>query len=156
VVIYAIDHAGASATEVGVLLAVEMAVAMAVYLPVAHLAGRYGKEPFVIATFFFFTVFPLALLYARTFETLLLAFVIRGLKEFGDSPRKALIIEYAPADSRGRAIGAYYLARDLIVSAGALLGAALWKLGPAVNFGSAAALGALGTLFYIGTLPKDR
>ena len=38
-------------------------------------------------------------------------------------------------------IGAYYLVRDLIVSAGAILGAYLWKLGPALNFLGAAAFG---------------
>jgi MFS family permease len=154
VIIYAIDHAGASATEAGVLIAIETAVAMAVYVPVARLADRHGKEPFVIATFLFFTLFPLTLLAARNFETLVVAFAVRGLKEFGDSARKALIIEYAPAETRGRSIGAYYLVRDLIVSAGALVGAALWKLGPAVNFGAAAAVGASGTLVYIATLRK--
>src|SRR5438094_59834 len=149
VVIYAVDYAHVSATEVGILIAVETAVAMACYVPVAHLAGRYGKEPFVIATFFFFTIFPLTLLAAHSFETLLVAFAVRGLKEFGDSARKSLIIEYADAASRGRSIGAYYLIRDVIVSGGALLGAALWKVGPEANFLGAAALGALGTAAYI-------
>ena len=148
VVIYAIDYGGVSATRVGVLIAVETAVAMACYIPVAHLADRYGKEAFVIATFLFFTVFPLTLLAAHNFQTLLLAFAVRGLKEFGDSARKALIVEYAGDTSRGQSIGAYYLIRDVIVSFGALLGAALWNLGPEVNFLSAAALGALGTLAY--------
>jgi hypothetical protein len=89
---------------------------------------------------------------ARSFETLLLAFVIRGLKEFGDSPRKALIIEYSAAAARGQSIGAYYLIRDVIVSTGALFGAALWKIGPEANFLAAAALGALGTIVYVGKL----
>jgi MFS family permease len=149
VVIYAVDHGGVSATEVGVLIAVETAVAMACYVPAAHLAGRYGKEPFVIATFLFFTAFPLTLLAAHGFGTLLIAFAVRGLKEFGDSARKALIIEYSGAASRGRSIGAYYLIRDVIVSFGALLGAWLWKFGPGVNFLSAAAFGAVGTVGYI-------
>jgi len=104
VVIYAIDYGGVSATRVGVLIAVETAVAMACYIPVAHLADRYGKEAFVIATFLFFTVFPLTLLAAHNFQTLLLAFAVRGLKEFGDSARKALIVEYAGATSRGQSI----------------------------------------------------
>ena len=152
VVIYAVDYAGASAAQVGVLIAVETLVAMACYVPAAHLADRYGKEPFVIATFLFFTAFPLALLAAHNFETLLVAFAVRGLKEFGDSARKALIIEYSGADSRGRSIGAYYLVRDVIVSAGALLGAALWKLGPDVNFLTAAGLGVLGIVAYVAAI----
>jgi MFS family permease len=149
VVIYAVNHGGVSATEVGVLIAVETVVAMACYVPAAHLADRYGKEPFVIATFLFFTAFPLTLLAGRRFETLLIAFAVRGLKEFGDSARKALIIEYSGAASRGRSIGAYYLIRDVIVSFGALLGAWLWNFGPEVNFLSAAAFGAVGTVGYV-------
>jgi MFS family permease len=151
VVIYAMDNVGVSATQVGVLIAVEMATAVACYVPVAHLADRYGKEPFVIATFVFFTLFPLALVMAKSFPLLVMAFVVRGLKEFGDPSRKALIVQYAPPQIRGRVIGAYYLIRDTVVAGGSFVGAALWKLGPEVNFWSAAALGAAGTVFYVAT-----
>lgn len=152
VVIYAMDDVGVSATKVGVLTAIEMIVASACYIPVAYLAERYGREPFVIATFFFFTVFPLTLLMAHSFALLMAAFAIRGLKEFGDSPRKALIVGYARPEARGRTVGAYYLIRDTCVSAGSLLGAWLWQFGPRVNFWSAAALGAAGTAVYCATL----
>jgi MFS family permease len=95
VVIYALDRLGVSATAVGVLTAVEMVTAIACYLPAAYFADRYGKGPFVIATFSFFTLFPLTMLAAGTFPHLLVAFVIRGLKEFGEPARKALIISYS-------------------------------------------------------------
>jgi hypothetical protein len=87
---------------------------------------------------------------------LVVAFGIRGLKEFGDTSRKALIIGYSELERRGQMIGAYYLVRDLIVSAGAILGAYLWKLGPALNFLGAAALGAVGTIFYVKTIRQSR
>jgi hypothetical protein len=82
--------------------------------------------------------------------------VIRGFKEFGDTSRKALIIGYSDPVKRGQMIGSYYLIRDLIVSAGAILGAYLWKLGPALNFLGAAALGVAGTIFYIRTTRRNR
>ena len=53
-------------------------------------------------------------------------------------------------------VGTYYLVRDLIVSVGAILGAYLWKLGPALNFLGAAAIGAAGTIFYIRTTRRSR
>lgn len=152
VVIYAMDDVGVSAIKVGMLTAIEMIVASACYVPVAYLAERYGREPFVIATFFFFTLFPLSLVFAHSFAWLVVAFVIRGLKEFGDSPRKALIVGYARPEMRGRTVGAYYLIRDTFVSVGSLLGAWLWRLGPAVNFWGAAALGAAGTAIYCAML----
>jgi hypothetical protein len=53
-------------------------------------------------------------------------------------------------------IGTYYLVRDLIVSTGAILGAYLWRVGPALNFLGAAALGVAGTIFYVKTVRQSR
>jgi MFS family permease len=154
VVIYAMDHLGATASQVGFLIAIEMVTAMVCYIPASHLADRYGKEPFVIATFLFFTLFPLALASANSLPLLVLAFVVRGMKEFGDSARKALIISYAPPERRGRVIGAYYLIRDLLVTPGAFLGAGLWRMAPHINFWAAAGVGAAGTIGYAATIRR--
>jgi MFS family permease len=156
VVIYAMDYVRVSATNVGVLTAVEMAAAMLCMVPAAYFADKNKREPFIIATFVFFTLFPISLLFARTFPLLVLAFVIRGFKEFGDPARKALIIGSCPPELRGRMIGCYYMIRDLIVATGAVLGAALWKLGPRANFLSAAVLGLVGTIFYAVTISRNR
>lgn len=149
VVIYAMDSVHISATGVGVLTGIEMLVATIALIPTAYLSDKYGREPFVLGTFVFFTIFPLALLVANSFPLMVVAFVIRGLKEFGDSARKALIIGECPADIRARMIGCYYLIRDLIVAFGAFAGAMLWKLGPRFNFAGAALLGAAGTIYYV-------
>jgi hypothetical protein len=84
------------------------------------------------------------------------AFFIRGLKEFGDTSRKALIVAYAEPQRRGQTVGAYYLVRDLIVSAGALLGAWLWHIGPRLNLLGAAAFGVAGTIFYFRSVRQNR
>jgi len=154
VVIYAMDHLAMTASQVGMLIAVEMATAAACYIPASHLADRYGREPFVIATFLFFTLFPLTLLVAGSFQLLVLSFVVRGLKEFGEPARKALIIGLAPEPARGRTIGAYYLIRDVVVTAGSFIGAGLWAIGPAVNFWGAVLFGAVGTVMYWATLRR--
>jgi predicted MFS family arabinose efflux permease len=151
IIIYAMDTGGVTGTQAGILTAVEMVAAITCTIPASYYADRYGREPFVIATFLFFTAFPLVLLPAQSFGWLVVAFAVRGLKEFGEPARKALIIGHCPDAARGRMVGAYYLIRDLIVTAGALLGAALWKIGPAANFWTAAALGAAGTAFYVLT-----
>ncbi len=156
VVIFAMDYIGVSGRQVGILIAIEMLAATVCIIPASHYADRHGREPFVVVTFIMFTLFPISLLMSRSFPALVVAFVIRGLKEFGDPSRKALIIGYSDADRRGEVIGAYYLVRDLIVSTGAILGAYLWKLGPALNFLGAAALGVAGTLFYVKTIRQSR
>jgi MFS family permease len=156
VVIFAMDYIGVSGEQVGLLTTMEMLAATLCIVPASHLADRHGREPFVIATFIMFTLFPISLLISRSFSALVIAFAIRGLKEFGDTSRKALIIGYSEPERRGQMIGAYYLVRDLIVSTGAILGAYLWKLGPALNFLGAAALGVAGTVFYVRTIRQSR
>ena len=161
VVIFAMDYIGVSAKEIGVLTAVEMLAATLCIIPASHYADRYGREPFVIITFIMFTLFPVNLLVARgfpgySFPLLLVAFVIRGFKEFGDTSRKALIIGYCDPARCGQMVGTYYLVRDLIVSPGAILGAYLWNLGAVPNFIGAAALGIAGTIFYIKTIREQR
>ncbi|MFL6568684.1 MAG: MFS transporter [Chthoniobacterales bacterium] len=154
IVIYAMDNLHLNAAEFGVLTTLEMIAASICIIPASHLADKYGREPFVIATFVFFTLFPLALLASAGFAMLATAFTIRGLKEFGEGARKALIIGCCDAQRRGQMVGAYYLIRDVLVSGAALLGAFLWKFGPQVNFMTATAVGALGTVFYVCTLKR--
>jgi MFS family permease len=149
VVIYAMDYVGVNAKEVGILTSVEVIVASACIIPASHFADKHGREPFVLATFGFFTLFPVALWLSGSFTLLVVAFAIRGLKEFGDTSRKALIIGYCAPERRGQMIGAYYLVRDLLVSTGAILGAWLWKLGPGANFIGAAIFGVCGTAVYL-------
>ncbi len=156
VVIFAMDYIGVSAKQVGVLTTVEMLAATLCIIPASHYADRHGREPFVIVTFIMFTLFPISLLVSRSFSALVIAFAIRGLKESGDTSRKALIIGYSESERRGQMIGAYYFVRDLIVSTGAILGACLWKLGPALNFLAAAALGAAGTIYYVKTIRQSQ
>jgi MFS family permease len=161
VVIFAMDYIGVSAKNVGMLTAVEMLAAMLCIIPASHYADRYGREPFVIVTFIMFTIFPISLMIARghpaySLGLLVVAFAIRGFKEFGDTSRKALIIGYCDPLRCGQMVGAYYLVRDLIVSFGAIVGAYLWALGAELNFLGATAFGIAGTIFYIKTIRDQR
>ncbi len=148
VILWAMNHGGVTAQQYGWLVAMEMVTAMVCYIPVAHWADRHGQRPFVLATFVFFTLFPLVLLRGDHFGWLAVAFVVRGLKEFGEPARKALIIAQAPPEFRARTYGAYYLIRDCVVTSGSLAGAWLWNVSPRANFLGAALCGALGTLWF--------
>jgi MFS family permease len=134
--------------QFGILTAVEMATAMLIYIPIAYLADRYTKKPFVLITFGFFTLFPLVLYFSRSFSTLVVAFVLRGLKEFGEPTRKALIMDLAPEDAKAATFGTYYLVRDAIVAVISFGGALLWIWAPAANFLVAFGCGLLGTVLF--------
>ena len=88
------------------------------------------------------------MLFARSFEILVLAFILRGLKEFGEPTRKALIMDLAPEDKKAAMFGLYYMMRDVIVSMAAFGGAFLWMIGPNVNFLAAFVFGVLGTIIF--------
>ena len=148
IILWAMDSGGVTAQQFGYLVAFEMVTAMFCYIPVAHLADKYGRRPFVLITFVFFTLFPLTLIWAHDFRWLALAFVVRGLKEFGEPARKALIIGEAAPELRARTYGAYYLIRDCTVTSGSFLGAWLWSISPKANFLGAAICGALGTVWF--------
>jgi MFS family permease len=148
IILWAMNHGGVTAQQFGYLVTFEMVTAMFCYIPVAHLADKYGRRPFVLITFVFFTLFPLTLLVAHNFAWLALAFVVRGLKEFGEPARKALIIGEAIPELRARTYGAYYLIRDCTVTSGSFLGAWLWSMSPQANFLGAAVCGALGTIWF--------
>jgi MFS family permease len=148
VILWAMNYGGVTAQQFGWLVTFEMLAAMLCYIPVAHLADKYGRRPFVLITFVFFTLFPVALLWAHNFAWLALAFVVRGLKEFGEPARKALIIGEAVPELRARTYGAYYLIRDCTVTTGSFLGAWLWHISPQANFIGAAICGALGTIWF--------
>ena len=148
VVVWAVNNNGVSPFQFGILTTIEMATAMLVYIPVAWLADKYGKKWFVLVTFGFFTLFPLVLVFSKTFAALAVAFVIRGLKEFGEPTRKALIMDLAPEDAKAATFGTYYLVRDVIVSLAAFSSAFLWNIAPQVNFLVAAGFGVLGTTLF--------
>ncbi len=134
-----------SALQFGILTSIEMATAVLVYVPVAYLADKTTKKPFVVMTFVFFTLFPLTLLFCHSFNWLVLAFILRGFKEFGEPTRKALIMDLAPENCKAGMFGLYYLMRDVFVSIAAFGGAFLWLISPTTNFLVAFSFGVIGT-----------
>lgn len=149
VVIWCMKNNSISAWDFGILTTIEMVTAMLVYIPVAYLADQGNKKLYVAITFFNFALFPLILLYSTSFPMLALAFFVRGLKEFGEPTRKALIMDLAPDNMKAGMFGLYYLARDLIVSLAAFGGAWLWNISPAVNFLTAFAFGLLAVIYFV-------
>ena len=172
VVIWCVSVNKITPLQFGLLTTIEMVTAVLVYIPVAYLADKSTKKPFVVTTFVFFTIFPLVLLVAKSFWVMVIAFVIRGLKEFGEPTRKALIMDLAPDGRKAATFGIYYLIRDMIVSIAAFGGALLWDAStanliidtigfgnfllpffnaaasPATNFLVAFGFGLLGTLYF--------
>jgi len=153
-VLYALNVVGISAPQFGVLVAVQMVTAILCYLPAAHFADRFGRKPFVIATFLAFSLFPVAVVTAHSFSRLVLAFVVGGLREIGEPARKALIVDLVRPEVRARGIGLYYLIRSLAITPAATLGGAFWSITPTLPFVVAGAAGLVGTALFAATVEE--
>jgi MFS family permease len=149
VVVWIMQSNQQSAVNFSILTMIEMAVAMIIYIPVAYLSEKVSNKTIVSITFGFFTIFPLILLFSTGMPMLIFAFIIRGLKEFGEPTRKALIVKLANEGSKATTFGTYYLLRDIVVSIASLFSASLWLISPQANFLTASAFGLLGTMIFI-------
>jgi len=149
VVVWVMNNNQLSALQFGTLTAIEMVTAMLIYIPVAYLADKGNRKPYIAITFFNFAVFPLFLAFSHTFFWFAIAFIIRGLKEFGEPTRKSLILALAPEGAKAGTFGTYYLIRDIFVSVAAFGGAWLWKASPQVNFLVASGFGLMGMMYFI-------
>ncbi len=148
VVLWVVELNHINELNFGWLSVVEMVTAVLCYIPVAYLADKTAKKPFVLMTFVFFTLFPLVLLFSHNMWMMVIAFIVRGLKEFGEPTRKALIMDLAPEDKKAAVFGVYYLIRDTIVSLAAFGGVFLWVIKPEINLWVAFGFGVVGTFFF--------
>jgi MFS family permease len=149
VVIYVFDVLGLSPLAFGWLIVLQRVTNIVAYLSLAPLSDRMNRKPFVLITFAFFALFPLMLVTAKGLMGAALAFLVAGLWEIGEPARKALIVDLADESMRGRAIGMYYLLRNLSVFPTALVGGLIWStLGPQVVFYVAFSIGVVGFLIY--------
>jgi MFS family permease len=153
-ILYAINVVGISAAAYGVLIGVQATTAIVSYLPVARLADRIGRKPFVIATFVAFALFPVAVVLAHDFTALIGAFFVGGLREVGEPARKAMIVDLVRPSLRARSIGLYYLVRSLAIAPAAVIGGLLWKVTPALPFWMAGAIGVVGVVVFAATVEE--
>jgi len=136
------------------LVSIQMITSIIVYIPAARLAARIGRKSLVIVTFVSFALFPLAIIAASGFATLVLAFIVGGLREIGEPARKAMIVDFAEDGVRARSVGLYYLVRSLSITPAAAVGGLLWNLAPEVPFVVAALVGIAGTLVFATTVEE--
>jgi MFS family permease len=146
----------------GVLLAIEMVVALVSMPPAARLAEGVGLKPVVALGFAVYAVVPILLIFAPA-EPLVfgLLFALSGLRFAGLPAHKALIVGPAERDTGGRVAGSYYLVRNTIVIPSAAIGGAIYggfpvpftsleyAGSPTLSFTLATAIGLVGTGYFL-------
>ena len=99
-------------------------------------------------------IFPLAVAISHSFNALVVAFVIGGLRELGEPARKAMIVDLADPSRRGRTVGLYYLIRSLSISPAAAIGGLLWRNAPETPFITAGIVGMIGAFVFAATVEE--
>jgi len=148
VVLYVLNILKASPLQYGFMISVQMTASILSYMPAAKLSDIYGRKPFVTATFFFFALFPITLVLVPNASLLPLAFIITGLREIGEPARKALIVDLAKAEHRGKTIGLYYLIREVANIPAPLIGGLMWSISPQFPFYLASLIGTVGMIIF--------
>jgi MFS family permease len=154
VILYVTNVLHLSAAQYGLLVAIQMTTSMLVYLPAGRIADQVGRKPFVITTFICFALFPLSIVHASGFASLIGAFVIGGLREIGEPSRKAMIVDFAEPHLRARTVGLYYLIRSLTITPAAAIGGLFWKVAPEVPFVMAGAIGIICVVVFALTVEE--
>jgi len=153
IIVWVVEVLRLSPARFGVLTSILMSTAIVSYFPAAALAERAERKSFILLTYVFFTLFPLAVLLSHSFTHLVGAFMIGGLREIGEPARKAFIVDCADPAARGRTVGLYYAIRGCAVAGAATVGGILWTIRPSLTFLAATALGAAGTAACAFLLP---
>lgn len=151
IAIWAMEYSNGAkinATLFGILTTIEMVCAIFSYVVIGLLGDKFKKKKFIMTTFVLYLIFPLVLLCAKSFAVLVIAFIIRGFKEFGEPARKSQIMEFAPEGKKALYFGAFYFYRDIFVTVGVILGGALWVIKPEFNLVTAAFFGLASCLVY--------
>jgi len=135
----------------GVLLGIEMVVALLLMAPAARFAETVGLKPVVALGFAVYAIFPVLLISAPDSPLVVaVLFAFSGLRFAGLPSHKALIVGPADRDTGGRVTGAYYLLRNTVVIPSAALGGALWDfVSPEVAFTLATVVGLVGTGYFL-------
>ncbi len=148
IILYVVNVLGFNSFQFGSLTSLQMLTSIIAYLPLAKLSDRLNRKPFVLLTFGFFALFPLALALSNNFSLLVVAFIVGGLREIGEPARKAMIVDFVDEKNRGRGVGVYYLIRGVVVFPAALLGGILWTMNHHYPFYVAFVAGILGVCIF--------
>ncbi len=134
----------------GLLLGIEMFVALLTMAPAAKIAEYTGLKTVVGLGFFVYAAFPAMLIFAPENVWVLAAlFAFSGLRFAGLPAHKALIVGPAQQGSGGRVTGSYYLLRGAIVIPSGALGGFLWQFAtPEISFTLATVIGMIGVGYF--------
>jgi len=111
-------------------------------IPSGILSDKVGRKPILAAGYFLFALISLGLLFVRESAGVLIAFILYGVFfAMIDGVQRAFVVDLAPQNLRGTALGAFHAVISLTALPGAVLAGLLWEtIGPEATFAYGAIL----------------
>ena len=91
------------------------------------LSDRIGRKPVLVLGYILFAVTAVCLLFTSQLSMLVLVFIVYGIF-FGliDGVQRAFVVDLAPSDLRGTALGTFHTATGLIALPAGIIAGTLW------------------------------
>jgi len=119
-------------------------------IPAGVLSDRVGRKPVLLIGYILFAVTAVALLFTSALVPLIAVFILYGVF-FGmiDGVQRAFVVDLAPSELKGTALGTFYTATGLIALPGGFIAGYLWTvISPQATFVFALGLTILGLLMF--------
>jgi MFS family permease len=119
-------------------------------IPAGAFSDKFGRKPVLIAGYVVFGLTSLGLIFASNNAALIIFFITYGVF-FGltDGVQRAFVVDLAPKDSKGAALGAFHTAIGLVALPGGFIAGFLWdSFGPSSTFAYALLLAMISLLLF--------
>jgi MFS family permease len=119
--------------------------------PAGILSDKIGRKPVLVLGYLFFAATSVCLLFTFALPLLVFVFILYGIF-FGliDGVQRAFVVDLAPADLKGTALGTFHTVTGLIALPAGLIAGALWdSISPEATFLFALGLSICALLLFV-------
>jgi MFS family permease len=98
-------------------------------IPAGMLSDKIGRKPVLVGGYVLFAVTAISLLFTSQIYLLIVVFILYGIF-FGliDGVQRAFVVDLAPSDLKGTALGTFYTATGLVALPGGFIAGYLWTV----------------------------